>query len=190
MSGKPLQDDVCSVMTLELQSNLLQICHARKDEWGTEVQARLQTCIDLPAAEAIYHKACHNAFRKMQPSPTADTSDARCGGGRPIDSARHSIFEKLCDWLEVADEELYTLAELQDRMKEIGASDDVYSIKQLKRKLIEHYEDHIFFSEVSGKKNVICFRNMAQRIISNKWYNERENNFTDESHRIVIAAAK
>ena len=28
---------------------------------------------------------------------------------------------------------------------------------------------------------------MAQRII-NKWYNERENNSTDESHRIVIAA--
>ena len=112
------------------------------------------------------------------------------GTGRPIDSARHSIFEKLCDWLEVADEELYTLAELQDRMKEIGASDDVYSIKRLKRKLIEHYEDHILFSEISGKKNVICFHDMAKRIISNKWYNERENNFTDESHRIVIAAAK
>jgi len=100
------------------------------------------------------------------------------------------LFDQMCDWLEVADEELYTLDELQERMITIGHSDEVYSLKQLKRKLVEKYDDHIFFSHEPGRRNVICFRNMAYRILTNKWYSEKEDNFNDESHRIVTAAAK
>ena len=37
---------------------------------------------------------------------------------------------------------------------------------------------------------MICFRNMASRIITDKWYRERENNSENESTRIVTAAAK
>ena len=39
-------------------------------------------------------------------------------------------------------------------------------------------------------ENVICFKNMASTIISDKWYTDRKKNDQDESLRIVIAAAK
>jgi len=65
----------------------------------------------------------------------------------------------------------------------------VYSCKQLKRKLLEQYCDHIFFAEVSGQKDVICLRDMAGYILSDKWYADRKVNAADESRHITEAAA-
>src|SRR6218665_3143053 len=94
-------------------------------------------------------------------------------------------FEKLCSWLEVSDDELYTLDELQKKMGTLSNNpESVYSCKQLKRKLEDKYGDHIFFSEINGCKNVIGLRNMVSSTIANKWYT------VEKSRRIVVAAAK
>jgi len=37
---------------------------------------------------------------------------------------------------------------------------------------------------------VICLQDMAHSIINNKWYSKRQSNVVDESHRIIVAAAK
>ena len=65
----------------------------------------------------------------------------------------------------------------------------VYSIKRLKQKLQEHYE-FIFFAEIEGQGNVVCFRNMANFIINAKWYSDKKDDIQAEAERIVIAAAK
>ena len=97
----------------------------------------------------------------------------------------------LCQWLESeADAELYTLAELHDKMTEFSGGSDVYTPKRLKQKLHEHYEDFIFFAEVEGRGNVLYFRNMASYIINNKWHSEKKENIEEEAKRIVCAAAK
>ena len=186
VSGRPLQGEVSSAMTIELRDNLLKICSDRNDEWSIEVQSRLHMCSDLPAAEGIYHRSCCKAFLNVKQVIVEDISSA----GRPPDPHMSKLFDQLCDRIEAADDELYTLTEMRDLMKRIGECDEVYSEKQIKQKLIEKYEDHIFFSEVCGRKNVVCFRNMASRVITNKWYAEREDSFVDESQRIVTAAAK
>jgi len=81
-----------------------------------------------------------------------------------------------CHWLESeADAELYTLAELHDKITEFSGRLDVYTPKRLK-KLHEYYEDFIFFVKVEGRGNVLCFRNMASYIINNKWHSERKEN--------------
>ena len=100
------------------------------------------------------------------------------------------IYSKLCDLLEVADNELFLLRDLHDKMIELAGNDYVYSETHLKRKLEEQYGEHVFFAEISGHRNVICFREMASRIINDKWYTDRRNNFVDDSVRIVLAAAK
>jgi hypothetical protein len=98
----------------------------------------------------------------------------------------------MCSWIELCDDELYSLDELQQKLFEIalGDEDRVYSKPQLKRKLEEKYGEHIFFSEVAGKRNVICFRNMATCVIHEKWYSDRRTEIADESVRVVVAAAK
>ena len=66
---------------------------------------------------------------------------------------------------------------------------DVYTNKRLKQKLQEHYQEHIFFANVEGRENVICFRNMAKFIINEKWQSSRKSK-EDEAECIITTAAK
>ena len=67
---------------------------------------------------------------------------------------------------------------------------DVYTVKRIKQKLQEHYKEDIFFAELSGRKNVVCFKNMAELIISDKWYSDRKSDKADEASRIIETVAK
>jgi len=61
----------------------------------------------------------------------------------------------LRQWLESeADAELYTLAELHNKMAEFANGSNVYALRRLKQKLHEHYKDFIFFAEVVGHGTV------------------------------------
>jgi len=63
-------------------------------------------------------------------------------------------------------------------------------VSALKHKLIEHYGDHLFFSQTPGRPDVVCLRDMASFIITSKWYDEKKEDIGEESERIVAAAAK
>ena len=56
--------------------------------------------------------------------------------------------------------------ELHSKMVEFAGESEVYSIKRLKQKLQEHYKEHAFFSEMEGRSNVLCFKNMVEYIIN------------------------
>ena len=77
-------------------------------------------------------------------------------------------FDEICISLET-DSELFTLDELRGTMVKAYGT-DVYTVKQIKQKLQECYNENIFFTELSGQKNVVCLKNMAELIINNKWY--------------------
>jgi len=47
-----------------------------------------------------------------------------------------------------------------------------------------------FFAEVSSRRNVVCFRNMASYIINDKWYADRLSNMYDKAQRVVVATDK
>ena len=64
------------------------------------------------------------------------------------------------------------------------------TVKRLKQKLQEHYQEFIFFAEVEGHGNVVCFKNMAKYIINEKWYSEKKANIEDKAECIVITAVK
>lgn len=189
--------NVSAVETLEIRDSVLRSCSSRNDEWALEVQSRLNMCCDLVAEEAVYHRTCFQTFSKLRPCPSTSTSSDlhhsnKTSVGRPVSVGKFETFEDLCSWMEVCDDELHTLDELKDKMDDLAGGDEglVYSKKQLKSKLEEKYGNHICFAEVAGKKNVVCFKNMASCIISDQWYNERKSKEEDESLRIVIAAAK
>ena len=117
--------------------------------------------------------------------------------GRPEDAVNADAFNKLCKWLESSCEDrLYTLEDLQQHMLNyVEATSDtltenVYTTKYLKKKLQAQYGDNVYFTEVNGRKNVTCFRNLCSFIISDKWYDERNKDPEKESERIVKMSAK
>ena len=108
----------------------------RGDAWASEVQNRLHGCIHLVAAEAIYHVNCYCLIKR-----TLHQQQRFLVGPRTRE----------CQWLESkTDAELYTLTELHAKMVKLSGGSDIYTLKRLKQKLNEHYEDFIFFVEVEG----------------------------------------
>ena len=58
----PERQPVHKVSTIPMRCNLLECCRDRGDLWASEVENRLQGCIDLVAAEAVYHDNCLTNF--------------------------------------------------------------------------------------------------------------------------------
>ena len=58
----PEREQEYQITTLPFRDKLLQCCEERGDSWAAEVQNRLYGCIDLVAAEAIYHGYCYSKF--------------------------------------------------------------------------------------------------------------------------------
>ena len=111
--------------------------------------------------------------------------------GRPFNVDSNNAFNKLCLLLESeASRDLLALDELQEKMEKFSESNEAYSTKWLKKKLKDRYSDHLYFAEINGRKNVLCFKNMANYIINEKWYEKRQINVDDEATRIVITATK
>ena len=148
------------------------------------VRRRLSVCTDLVADEAVYHTDCHAKFFSSDWALVSKENR-----GRKESTAKLSAFGKMCDWLDQQNE-LYTLQDLHNKMIEHSGGTDVYGTKRIKQKLQEKYGDYIFFAEISGQKNVVCFRNTASLIISDKWYEERNSNVDEEGTRILDMAAK
>jgi hypothetical protein len=193
----PKRSIIISARTLTLRTNILQMCDKRQDAWGLAVKSRLQLCSDMVAAEAVYHKSCHILFCTNRCKPKGALISKQSHGGRSHNCGHDNVemshsFNQLCEWLETyGDAELYTLQELWRRMAEAaGGEDNVYSVKQFKCKLLHRYGEHLFFAEITGRKNVLCFRDMASYIINDKWHANKQENVEDERQRIVKAAAK
>ena len=51
------RNDVQEVRTLQIQENILRKSNQREDELSRSIQGRLQSCNDLVAEEAVYHRA-------------------------------------------------------------------------------------------------------------------------------------
>ena len=46
------------------------------------------------------------------------------------------------------------------------------------------------FTEVSGKPNIVCFKNMIVFVVNDKWFSEREKKYSNnEAERIIVTAA-
>ena len=82
------------------------------------------------------------------------------------------MFDQTCEWLK-NENNLFTLKDFEDQMKVFADGEEVFGAKWIKKKLQEKYSDNIFFAEVAGRKNVICFKDMASYIVSDTWYAER-----------------
>ena len=168
------RDKVKNVMTLPLRLNMIGKAKERGDSRGNTVLATLESCVDLVAEEAMYHALCMANFCLI-PKETKKI-------GRPLDMV--TAFDKLCSWLEEeSDCELYTVKELGQEMEKLAGHGRIYSGKSLREKLKYRYKDHIYFTDLPGRENVVYFRDMASYFL----YQMKKK--TDETKRDIITSA-
>ena len=162
-----------------MHNSMIKCANERKDDWGQAVLDRLGTCIDLVAAEAVYHSSCMADFKLNQ-----------VGGiglrGKPRNSDMTNAFDKICDWLENSEEsEVYSIQELYDKM--VKDNDGVaYTLKSFRDKLKAKYKDHVYFVKSAGcKGELVCFKEMTDYILR-----QLKEQGSETKEEVVKAAAK
>ena len=86
-------------------------------------------------------------------------------------SFKETILKKCADRNDDWSTEVSSVAA---KMSTLSNSEEVYSVKWLKRNLKEHYKDSIVFIDEPGRSNVVCFKDIPASIISDKWYEDRK----------------
>ena len=81
------------------------------------------------------------------------------------------------------------MVELEDKLKELSASDDVYWTKTIQRKLADKYGENLYLSDIKDRRNVVCLKNIAN-VLTDMWYQNRKVDLKEESERIIKMAAK
>ena len=145
------------------------------------MRKQLSICTDLVADEAVYHAEWHAQF-------FLNTRSADGNQDRPECPKMQAVFNLTCDWLET-EIDLFSYENFPLKMEEVP-SDETCSVKRIKQKLQKMYKENLFFAEVSGRKNVVCFRNMVNWITRDQWYDNKRQNADDEAKCIIETAAK
>ena len=71
-------------------------------------------------------------------------------------------------------------------MERFCESNEAHSTKLLTKKLKARYSDHLCFAEINSRKNVLCFKNMANCIINRNSMKKTNINLDDEAVAKVI----
>lgn len=171
--------DFRQVCTIELKNKLINRCNDRNDKLGIDVFNRINSEIDLVAAEAIYHKNCYNKF--MQDNLHDQV-------GRPVKHPLEDAFEKICDFIENDSENCqFGIKELVEMMVTfLPVNIEPWSEKHLKMRLKNKYKDNIIIYSQKGQQAIISLRGNCEKLLNEEWQKDK----TDDRAKIVIAAAK
>ena len=137
---------------------MLQLANERNDDWGRQVAARLNSVIDIVAAEGRYHQSCRTKFKLLP------TDRKR---GRPESEVLTNALHKLYEFMTDSDECQYSVGFLLNKLEEfLPVGSNSCSERTLKDKLKEHFQSDIIISSNTGMNSVACFRNTGHKILS------------------------
>ena len=60
----------------------------------------------------------------------------------------------------------------------------------MKKKLKDQYKEHINFVAADGKTTKVCFKDIIDYVINEKWYENELEDKNNETQRTIITAAK
>jgi hypothetical protein len=84
------------VCTTEMHASMLAFCKQRQDQWAFDALSRLETCGDLFAADAVYHRNCWRAFSKVRSVSSLSLENTSAAAShRPVNTGLQTHFECL-----------------------------------------------------------------------------------------------
>lgn len=191
-NGEVVSLNSSKVTTLEFKPRLLKTCQERDDTWGNEVQARLLSIVDLPAADAIYHRNCYTYFVTKQQNPS-NPEEPEAKKGRKQDEVAQVAFTEVCKYLEQTEDEQITVNDLIEMMKEKleGTNSSAWSYPYMVSNLKKHFKDNIVFTNIKGKSNIVTFRKKTSTILQEFYEaNQKKSDPDEEKIRLVKTAAE
>ena len=159
----------------------------RNDKWAFEVRGRVESVSCLRAEEAVYHRKCMQLFYLKRKRPGTDTECNTEARNKKPKSNEQEIFLKVIEYLDENQELYLSIDELQIYMCTL--TDNPYTTRWIKHKLLEHYGESIAIANMKGCKDVIYFRKSVNDLLY-EFYEEGQNKDSEsEKSRIIKLAA-
>ena len=191
--------DVFPVKTAAFETTIRQICGERKDEWSQDVLGRLSYANDLCAKKAVYHQQCSVNFRTGRDIPK-QFNGAESEKKQKLENSQADLQEKYEAFLLVAkyceenSDEQVTVIELTKKMEEYleqtGSKKKAYGVQYMKKKLEEHFDNRIIFTNLEGKANVMTWKTSASSILYDYFKLPKSDDEEEEARRLIQTAAK
>ena len=155
--GKKKDFVLVPVRTFEFQKTVPEICNERNDEWARKVSDRIESAIDLHAADALYHQKCSVNFRTRKEIPLVFTSSQEGAApqkktkrGRPLEEVRNDAFERVVEFFEQNDEEQLAVKDLVEKMADFLQESETtpYSAVYMKKRIKERFGDDVILQSL------------------------------------------
>ena len=143
--GKKEDFSLVPVRTFEFQKTVSEICNERNDEWARKVAERIESAIDLHAADALCNQKCSVNFRTRKEIPLVFTSNQEGAApqkktkrGRPLEEMQNYAFERAMEFLEQNGEEQLTVKDLVEKMADFlqESKTSSYSAVYIKKRIV------------------------------------------------------
>ena len=124
--------------------------------------AKIEYASCLRAEEAKYHRYCMQRFLNGKPLVESFINK------RNLNEDKNRLFEEFCKWYENTQHDessAFTLFDVQKRMMELSGSDEVYTIKQISRKLKKRYGEKVQFATCDGRPSIMLLRDEVDHIL-------------------------
>lgn len=171
------------VESLNTKDKILEVA-GRCGEWGQQIIRRLACISDLVAAEGMYHQFCNQKLY-------TNSKKTVCGRqrGRPELPSLIEGMDRIYEYLAENREECQF--SLPNLIAENFTGDYKPDIKSVEAHLKRKYGEKIMFTKIGqGHTTILSFRDVGQKILYEKWYDERQSNPADERLRVVKTAAQ
>lgn len=148
---------------ISIQDSVLAACEKRLDESAIAVKSRVMYAQDIIAVDAKYHRTCMQKFLSGR-----SILDMKEENMRNFHAEQDDAFSQLCLWLQCPEQASLQLSldDLRAKMATFLPVDTpTYSVKHMKRRLIEHFANDIVIAEVEGKQNVVMRTGHASTIL-------------------------
>ena len=173
MNKKKRGSDVHEVSSKHFQETLLREIRKRSDDWSTKVLGRVEFATDLCACKAVYHQQCDSNFCTGRSIPTRYTPGERHykkkRTGRPIDEICNEAFLSIVADLNKNKEKFVTVNDLVCQMAEhlqkTYPQAEAYTIKHMKRRLLDHFGSEILIVESVGQANIVTFQSKNNNLL-------------------------
>ena len=175
----PERTSVSAVATIQIREKLLECCDKRCDSWAAEIQVLTLSLLRLFIISTVNRDSCYLKVK---------TQHQQLKLFKISGDIKKYIDLKCCaiGWNQKVTQICTRMQNCMVRWLNLVADQRVILSRDSNKSCKNTINNTDFLAKVKGCRSIVCFRNIAKFIISDKWYLEKKDDIDLKSEKVNI----